>query len=80
MLPLLVLLLLFVFLGIDSGAQCAMCKATAESATEHVNKGIGQGLNSGIIYLMMVPYLILATIAGLFFKQNIIRFFKPIKA
>jgi hypothetical protein len=58
-------------------AQCAMCRATAESATENVDSGIGQGLNSGIVYLMLLPYLLLATVAVVFFRKKIIRFFKP---
>jgi hypothetical protein len=58
-------------------AQCAMCRATAESATENVNKGIGEGLNSGIVYLMLLPYLLLGTVAVVFFRKKILGFFKP---
>jgi hypothetical protein len=58
-------------------AQCAMCRATAESASQHVDKGIGQGLNSGIVYLMVLPYLLLATVATVFFRKKIFAFFKP---
>ena len=57
-------------------AQCAMCKATAESASEHVDKGIGAGLNSGIVYLMLAPYLLLATVALVFFRKKIFAIFK----
>lgn len=57
-------------------AQCAMCKATAESATENVDKGIGEGLNAGIVYLMLVPYVLLATIALVFFRKKIVTLFR----
>jgi hypothetical protein len=57
-------------------AQCAMCKATAESATENVDKGIGEGLNAGIVYLMLVPYVLLATIALVFFRKKIMAVFR----
>jgi hypothetical protein len=57
-------------------AQCAMCRATAESVTEHVDKGIGEGLNTGILYLMLVPYVILATLAIVFFKKKGLSLFK----
>jgi hypothetical protein len=57
-------------------AQCAMCKATAESATENVDKGIGEGLNAGIVYLMMIPYVLLATVALVFFRKKIMAFFR----
>ena len=57
-------------------AQCAMCKATAESATEHVDKGIGEGLNAGIVYLMVAPYVLLATVGLVFFRKKIMSFFR----
>ena len=66
---------LFVF-SMGASAQCAMCKATAESATENVNKGIGEGLNAGIVYLMLVPYVLLATIALVFFRKKIAAIFR----
>lgn len=52
---------------VDVAAQCAMCKATV---TENVisGKGKGQGLNSGILYLMAFPYII-ASIFGFFWYR-----------
>jgi hypothetical protein len=41
-------------------AQCSMCKAVAESAN---GGGFGAGLNYGILYLMLFPYLIIGGIA-----------------
>ena len=67
--------MLFIF-SVGASAQCAMCKATAESATENVDKGIGEGLNAGIVYLMLVPYVLLATIALVFFRKKIIGLFR----
>jgi hypothetical protein len=43
-----------------SVAQCSMCKAVAESAD---GGGFGAGLNYGILYLMIFPYLIIGGIA-----------------
>jgi hypothetical protein len=63
-------------LSLDASAQCAMCKATAESATENVDKGIGEGLNTGIVYLMLVPYVLLVTIALVFFRKKIVTLFR----
>lgn len=63
-------------LSVAANAQCAMCKATAESATENVDKGIGEGLNAGIVYLMLVPYVLLATIALVFFRKKIVTIFR----
>lgn len=69
-------LLLFMLLLTDfAGAQCAMCRATAETAAND-NKGIGEGLNLGIVYLMLVPYVLLGTIAFIFFRKKILAFFR----
>lgn len=66
----------FALVSVALTAQCAMCKATAESATENVDKGIGEGLNAGIVYLMLVPYLLLATVALVFFRKKIVGIFR----
>ena len=58
-----------------SWAQCAMCRATAESASDHVDQGIGASLNSGIVYLMVLPYILFATVALVFFRKKIQAFF-----
>jgi hypothetical protein len=71
-----VFLLAILAFGERASAQCAMCRATAESVTEHVDKGIGEGLNSGILYLMLVPYVILATLAVVFFRKKWTAWFK----
>lgn len=54
------------FIGLISplavSAQCAMCKATVEN---NENATIaGDSLNSGIIYLMAIPYFLLAIFVG----------------
>lgn len=48
--------LLFFLLPDTIAAQCAMCRAVVESGGEEV----AEGINSGIIYLMAFPYLIVA--------------------
>ncbi|NVK26956.1 MAG: hypothetical protein HWE14_02865 [Flavobacteriia bacterium] len=67
-----VVLLFFVLALIASqsaDAQCAMCKAVAES-----NSGSGgsvaNGLNSGILYLMVFPYLMMGGVAFLWYRHN----------
>jgi hypothetical protein len=75
-LPLIVLLLLW--LPPDVMAQgCAMCKATVESSEEQTGvfggqQSVGQGLNKGILLLMVVPYILLF----LFFRKRIVGFFR----
>lgn len=38
-------------------AQCAMCKASVE--TSNNASDLAQGLNSGILYLMSIPYVLI---------------------
>ena len=42
--------------GYSGVAQCAMCKATAEQSN------YASGINEGILYLMPLPALLIATI------------------
>lgn len=58
-------LLLF---GLEAAAQCAMCKATIEANSTNSGK-YGVGLNTGILYLMSVPYLA-AMVIGYFWYRN----------
>lgn len=67
---------LLLFVVLSNYAQCAMCRATAESATNSVDKGIGEGLNSGIVYLMGVPYMLLIIGALVFYRKKISAFFR----
>ena len=49
-------------------AQCAMCALTAENATENGNKQ-GNGLNTGILFLLAIPYLATLGIGLLWYKK-----------
>ncbi|WP_036382507.1 hypothetical protein [Muricauda sp. MAR_2010_75] len=53
-----VLLLVFPF-TVD--AQCAMCRAVVESEADG---STAEGINNGIVYLMAIPYVL---VAGLFY-------------
>lgn len=64
------LVLLFIFFQVYSFAQCAMCRTSAESDLKS-GGSIAKGLNSGILYLMAIPYLILMLGAYFFFKRTI---------
>ncbi len=66
----LVLLILFVLVATQTGvlAQCAMCKATLEAGGGQ--KGtFGAGLNTGILYLMSVPYIAGVVLAFFWYKN-----------
>jgi hypothetical protein len=57
----------------DMDAQCAMCKLNAENASENKDAGIGEGINSAIVYLMGIPYVLLACGAFVFFRHKIFK-------
>lgn len=64
------LITFFLLYQVCSFAQCAMCRTTAESDIKN-GGSIAKGLNSGILFLMAIPYLILITGAYFFFKKPI---------
>lgn len=51
-----------------SFAQCAMCRATVSSNLSEGRGVIGTGLNFGIMYLFMMPYLLIATLIFMYFR------------
>ena len=55
-----IILRLSLFLIISSSAhsQCSMCRVVAESSQNN-GSSIANSLNSGILYLMMFPYILL---------------------
>jgi hypothetical protein len=80
--PLYIFSLVFIlsFISLDADAQCSMCKAVAESATdEHGNHTAG-GINAGIIYMMGVPYLLLGFLALVFFRERIKSFIQDFRS
>ncbi|MDX2063306.1 MAG: hypothetical protein SFY70_09620 [Bacteroidia bacterium] len=52
--------------------QCAMCKANVESGVNDPNNtnNVGKGLNTGILYLLAMPYLAGAVIAFAWYRQR----------
>ena len=61
--------LLFLGLQVASFAQCAMCRASVENNVSNGDTSIGAGLNSGILYLFVMPYLLAAVIGYLWYKS-----------
>lgn len=54
----------------DLMAQCAMCRGTVESTVSNGRSVIASELNFGILYLLVIPYLIVATIAYLWYRNS----------
>ena len=78
LLPLMIFVLLLSVLPAEAWAQgCAMCKAVVQSGDGGGrafggDQAIGKGLNTGILYLMAVPYLLLF----LLLRKKIVSFVK----
>lgn len=54
----------------EAGAQCAMCRATLENNLSNGNIGIAAGINFGILYLFVAPYLFIALLAFFWYKTS----------
>ena len=50
-------------------AQCAMCRASVENNVSNGDTSVAAGLNLGIMYLFVMPYLI-AMVLGYFWYKN----------
>jgi len=56
----LIFFFLFSLFSFLSQAQCAMCRAQLESMEDN---SVAEGVNDGIVFLMVIPYILLAIIA-----------------
>lgn len=66
-----VLFLAILFLNVVStAAQCAMCRSTLENNFSNGDPGIGAGINTGILYLLVLPYLAVLTLGYFWFKSS----------
>lgn len=73
---LILVMALFFLMSTDAGAQCAMCKAVAENAQDESGYGLTNGLNSGILFIMAIPYILLGTLLFVFFRKQISGFWR----
>ena len=68
------LVLVLIFAASDAYSQCAMCRATVESnvgtGSTDSESDVGSGLNAGILYLMIIPYILIGTVGFLWYKNS----------
>lgn len=57
-------------LGNDVYGQCAMCRSTLENNYSNGNPGIAAGINTGILYLLAMPYLAVIVIGYFWYKSS----------
>jgi len=60
------LLILFIFPLRKIEAQCAMCKAVVEGGEQN----IAEGVNNGITYLMIFPYILVGLLAYFLYRNR----------
>jgi hypothetical protein len=54
----------------DAVAQCAMCRSTLENNYSNGDPGIAAGINTGILYLLAMPYLAVMVIGYFWYKSS----------
>lgn len=62
--------LLLILPTIDMLAQCAMCKTTIVNNVSHGELSLAEGLNFGIMYLFVTPYLAILVIGILWYRKS----------
>ena len=53
---------------------CSQCRLLAEQGSELDESSFGSNINSGILYLMIIPYLLILFL----FRKRIISFFRTL--
>lgn len=54
------------FFSLSSQAQCAMCRASLESEGNSTKL---EAVNDGIVYLMVIPYILVGIVGYLIFRM-----------
>ena len=66
----LLIIALLLAVGPDLMAQCAMCRGTVESTVSNGRSVVASQLNIGILYLFVIPYLLIASIGYLWYRNS----------
>jgi len=63
-------LVCLVLFSVGAQAQCAMCRASIENNVSNGDTSIGASLNTGILYLLAMPYLLAVIYGYLWYKKS----------
>ena len=65
------LVALLVLTDVSASAQCALCRSSVESnrSDDKLTK-FGNCLNKGILFLMIVPYVLVGTVGFLWYRSS----------
>lgn len=51
-------------------AQCAMCRTQLENNVSNGEPGVAAGINTGILYLLVLPYLSIMVVGYFWYKNT----------
>lgn len=54
----------------ETQAQCSVCRTSVENAKQEGGGNIARGINNGILYLMVIPYLFAGVTAIILIKMR----------
>ncbi len=63
-------MILTLVVSAQSWAQCAMCRSTLENNVSNGEATVAAGVNAGILYLFVMPYLMVFIIGLLWYKNS----------
>ncbi len=63
------LTVLLVFVAFNLDAQCPMCRMAADSNLKHGGTE-GKGLNTGILYMLLMPYTLVCVLGYLWYRNK----------
>lgn len=61
---------LVVITPVISYSQCSMCRTQLENNVSNGDAGIAAGINTGILYLLSMPYLIVLVLGYFWYKTS----------
>jgi hypothetical protein len=64
-----VLLVMVMIVATPAFSQCAMCTAVADEAAKSGSTA-GDGINKGVLYLFLSPYLVVGTIGFIWWRSR----------
>ncbi len=62
---------LFLISNIVAFSQCAMCRSAVESTMSNGRNNSAIGLNGGILYLLVAPYLLVVACGYLWYRTSL---------
>ncbi|MDQ3393514.1 MAG: hypothetical protein M3512_05310 [Bacteroidota bacterium] len=66
-----IIFVILLMLGLQNAyAQCAMCKTTIENNVSSGDVAFASKLNIGIMYLLFAPYILVAVIGYLWYRNS----------